>query len=217
MHQSVVPRVVGGIVVVAVGLCLTQTVAAGEEKFVSWADLARRHGWTDVTSGGPIIDGAPADPRCPGTQRSGGTFAFLCATEDGGRSWRRVFQAGTGLTYIRDFTRTSRVAGVVAISRDDEFPRTLRTGVFWTRDNGEHWYETTRIGPLVEHRAGRLFWRNPGGPLYEVRPWPPREAVRCPGFFAWHALDQRRRSDGNVCVGGPVNAGIRSIRVPARR
>lgn len=201
-------RILAGVVL---GTSLTASVAGAADKFVSWADPAHRHGWTDVTSGGPIVDGTPPDPRCPGTQRSEGTTAFLCTTEDAGRSWRRIFQAGRGLNYLRDFTGTSRGAGVVAISRDDRLPRTLRTGVFWTRDNGEHWYETTRIGPLVEHRAGRLFWRNPGGPLYEVRPWPPRERVRCPGFFAWHALDQRPRTNGNVCVGGRVNAGIRSI------
>lgn len=202
--------------IVALSLTLSSGAsgAAGREKFVSWADLGHRHGWTDVTSGGPRVEGAPPDPRCAGTQRSGGSFTFLCATENGGGSWQRIFQAGTGLTYIRDFTRTSRNAGVVAISRDDGLPRTLRSGVFWTRDNGKHWYETKRIGPLVEHRAGRLYWRNPGGPLYEVRPWPPRQEVRCPGFFAWHALDQRPRSSGNVCVGGRVDAGMRST--PAR-
>jgi hypothetical protein len=138
---------------------------------------------------------------------------FLCSTEDSGRSWHRIFQAGTGLNYLRDFTRTSKAAGVVSISREDALPRTLRTGVFWTRDNGEHWYETNRIGSLVEHRAGRLLWRNPGGPLYEVRPWPPRDVARCPGFFTWHALDQHQRRYGNICVGGLVNAGMRSVRV----
>jgi hypothetical protein len=186
---------------------------AAEEKFTSWADPAHQHGWTDVTSGGPIIQDAPPDPPCPGTQRSGGSIAFLCATENGGQSWRRIFQAGHGLIYLRGFTRTSRTAGVVAISRTDRLPRTLRNGVFWTRDNGAHWYETTRIGPLVHHDAGRLFWRNPGGPLYEVRPWPPREPVRCPGFLTWHALDQHPRAQGNICVGGRVNAGMRSIPV----
>lgn len=141
---------------------------------------------------------------------------FLCATENGGRSWRRVFQAGDGLTYLRDFARTSTKAGVVSVARDQPLPRTLRSGVFWTRDNGLHWYETSRIGPLVQHSAGGLFWRNPGGPLYEVRPWPPRGPVKCPGFFVNHALDQRKRGDGNICVGGRVNAGIHSTLAAAR-
>jgi hypothetical protein len=214
MEKLTMRPVIGILLVVALSLTLTTSGAEAEKKFVSWADVAHRYGWTDVTSGGPIVEGAPADPGCSGTQRSSGTIAFLCATENGGRTWRRVFQAGGGLSYLRDFTRTSKTAGVVAISRDDPWPRTLRTGVFWTRDDGEHWYETSRIGPIVMHRGSRLFWRNPGGPLYEVRPWPPRARVRCPGFFAWHALDQHPRSAGNVCVGGRVNAGIRSIRVP---
>jgi hypothetical protein len=102
-------------------------VAGAGKKFVSWADVAHRYGWTDVTSGGPIIKGAAPDPRCSGTQRSGGSIAFLCATEDGGQSWHRVFQAGGGLTYL--------------------------------------------------------------------------------------ALDQHRRSDGDICVGGRVNADIHSMLV----
>jgi hypothetical protein len=203
----VLRRPVGLVVLVTL---LGAGAADAQEKFVSWADQRHRHGWTTVTSGGPIEDGAAPDPRCRGTQRSTGTISFLCATEDAGRSWRRIFQAGHGLIFIRDFTRTSRTAGVVSISREDALPRTLRTGVFWTNDNGAHWYETTRIGPLVEHRRGRLFWRNPGGPLYEVTHWPPQALVTCPGILVWHAFDQRPRSDGNVCVGARVDAGLRS-------
>lgn len=203
--------------VVALACLLATEGAAADGKFVSWAGPGHRHGWTDVTSGGPAVQGAPPDPRCPGTQRSSGTVAFLCATGDGGRTWRRIFQAGHGLIRIRDFTRTSRTAGVVVISREDALPRTLRTGVFWTVDNGTHWYETTRIGPLVEHRGGRLFWRKPGGPLYAVSPWPPRAPARCPGVLAWHAFDQRARVDGNVCVGARVNAGMRSRPVASDR
>jgi photosystem II stability/assembly factor-like uncharacterized protein len=200
---------------VLVACVLAADGAAADGKFVSWADLQHRHGWTDVTSGGPAVEGAPPDPRCPGTQRSSGTIAFLCATENGGRTWRRIFQAGHGLIFLRDFARTSRRAGVVSISRADTLPRTLRTGVFWTNDNGAHWYETTRIGPLVHHHRGRLYWRHTGsGPLYEVRPWPPPTPVSCPGFLSWHAFDQRPRADGNVCVGGRVNAGMRSHLVP---
>jgi hypothetical protein len=163
-------------------------------KFITWADLGHRHGWTGVTSGGPIVQGAAPDPHCPGTQRSSGSIAFLCATDDGGKSWRRIFQAGAGLVFLRDFTRTSATAGVVSISREDQLPRTLRSGVFWTRDSGKHWYETTGIGTQVEHRANRLFWRSAQGVLYEVRPWPPRQPVRCPGFFAWHPFDQHPRT-----------------------
>jgi hypothetical protein len=124
-----------------------------------------------------------------------------------------MLQAGVGLIYLRDYTRTSRLAGVVSLPRDDALPRTLRSGVFWTRDNGAHWYETTRIGPLVEHRGGRLFWRRFGGPLYEVQPWPPTAPAHCPGFFTWHAFDQHPRATGNICVGGVVNGGMRSTLV----
>ena len=209
------PDVAGSARVLSVVLALATVGAAhgASGKFISWGDLQHQHGWTDVTSGGPIIEGAAPDPRCPGTQWRTRTTAFVCATEDGGRSWRPIFQGGHDLAYLRDYTRTSRLAGVVSLPRDDPLPRTLRSGVFWTRDNGAHWYETTRIGPLVEHRDGRLFWRSFGGPLYEVQPWPPRAPDRCPGFFTWHALDQHPRTNGNVCVGGVVNAGMRSTLV----
>jgi len=199
------------VALVLLALAVAGGALGADEKFISWADPAKRYGWTDVTSGGPIEEGAPPDPRCPGTQRSGGSVAFICATENGGGRWHRIFQAGLGLNYLRAFARTSPTAGVVSISRDDKLPRTLRTGVFWTIDNGKHWYETTVIGARVENSAGLLLWRDQGGRRYEVRPWPPVGRVKCPGFFAWHALDQRPRRDGNVCVGGRVNAGMRSV------
>jgi hypothetical protein len=200
------------VAVLALGLAVV--AAAEDENRISWADAAHQHGWAEVTSGGSGMEGEPPQPHCPGTQRSTGSIAFLCATENGGRSWRRIFRAGEGLMYLRGFTRTSLTAGVVAVSRDDALPRTLRSGVFWTSDNGAHWYETTKIGPLVESRGGRLFWRTLDDALYQVRPWPPRGAVKCPGFFAWHVIDQHPRATGNVCVGGTVNAGMVSTRVP---
>jgi photosystem II stability/assembly factor-like uncharacterized protein len=195
---------------VLLALALAGSAAGGNEKFISWADIAQRYGWTDVT-------GAARDPRCPGTQRGGGSAAFLCATENGGRSWHPIFQAGTGRTSLRGFARMSPSAGVVSISRNGKLPRTLRTGVFWTIDNGKHWYETTAIGPRVENSAGLLLWRDQAGRQFEVTHWPPAGRFKCPGFFAWHALDQHPRRGGNVCVGGRVNAGMRSVPVATPR
>lgn len=153
--------------------------------------------------------GAAPDVRCAGANRGSGS-TYICSTENGGRTWRRVFQ-GAWPDYFSAYVRTSRLAGVVALSRDDTLPRTLRNNVFWTRDNGEHWYETTRIGLHPAGRGRALYWlpRN-GRLLYQVRGWPPRQPVRCRGFFARHPRDQHPRRGGNVCVGAPVDAGMRA-------
>ena len=98
----------------------------------------------------------------------------------------------------------SRSAGVVSISPGAKLPRTLRTGVFWTRDNGKHWYETTKIGARVENSAGLLLWHDQGGRAYEVKAMAAeRPRSTCPGFFALaRATTSGRAADGNVCVGG---------------
>lgn len=207
MRRILILVLVTGALPVAVG------AAQPPEKYVSWADPAHRYGWTDVQGGPPTFAGDPEiDPFCRGA-RAGGTTSYVCATENGGRSWHRVFQAGNGLQYLLGYTRTSRTAGVASIGRDDR-PRTLRNAVFWTIDGGRHWYETTRIGRNVEGRGKRLFWTDRFGKrLYEVRPWPPARRPHCRGFFAWHPQDQRRRKDGSVCVGARENAGMRSYLV----
>jgi hypothetical protein len=102
------------------------------------------------------------------------------------------------------------------VSNTDSLPKTLRTGVFWTPDNGAHWYETTAIpfaaGVDVFHLGRHLYWSR-DEQRYEVRPWPPAATtLRCPGFLAWHPFDQHPRATGNVCVNGVANAGLRSHR-----
>lgn len=195
--------------VVSATLPVAIGAAQEPEKRVSWSDPSHRFGWIVVENGAPTFAGDPErDPFCRGARNGG--WMYVCSTEDGGRTWQRVFQAGNGLMYLLGYTRTSRTAGVVSIGRED-MPRTLRNGVFWTNDNGRHWYETTRIGRSVEGRGNRLFWSDRFGKrLYEVRPWPPIQRPRCGGLWAWHPQDQRRRKDGSVCVGARENAGMRS-------
>jgi hypothetical protein len=194
---------------VAVALPVAIGAAQEPEKRVSWSDASQRFGWIVVESGPPAFAGDPErDPSCRGARA--GAWMYVCSTEDGGRTWHSVFQAGNGLMYVLGYTRTSRNAGVVSIGRED-MPRTLRNGVFWTVDNGRHWFETTRIGRSFEGRDARLFWNDRSGRrLYQVHPWPPTRSPRCRGFFAWHPQDQRRRKDGSVCVGARENAGMRS-------
>ena len=177
---------------------------------ISWADDRHRFGWVEV---GSPSDPPPAEPRCRGARR-GTTEGYICATENGGRTWRRIFKAGEGLIYIADFTRTSLTSGIVAIGRESLPRRTLRNGVFWTRDNGRHWYETTRIGASTEGRGRLLFWISRSRHvLYQVQPWPPRVRVRCRGFFVRHAVAQRPQRGGNICVGSRHDAGMSSTRV----
>lgn len=197
---------------VAVALPVAIGSAQEPEKQVSWADRSHRFGWIVVERGPPTFAGDPdLDPPCRGARAD--AWMYVCSTENGGRSWHSVFQAGNGLMYVLGYTRTSRTAGVVSIGRED-MPRTLRNGVFWTNDNGRHWYETTRIGQGLEGRGSRLLWRDRRGKrLYEVRPWPPLRRPRCRGLWAWHPQDQRRRQDGSVCVGARENAGMRSYLV----
>jgi hypothetical protein len=197
-------------------LCVVSaTVPAGlasaqaRESRVSWADPAHQYGWTDATSGGPIVLDAAPDVPCRGANRGSGS-TYICSTENGGRTWRRVFQGGWP-DYFSAYVRTSRVAGLVALSREDSLPKTLRNNIFWTRDNGKHWYETTRIGLYSEGRGRSLYWLpRHGRVLYKVDGWPPRRPVRCPGFWVRHPRDQHPRRDGNICVGGPVNAEMRA-------
>jgi hypothetical protein len=212
-----VARVLGLLVAVVTPFGVGPATAPG--KTVSWADPSHTYGWTDVTREGPVIQGAAADPRCFGTNAGGGSTAYLCATEDGGTSWHRIFQAGRGFSWLGGYARTSSGAGLVTIGQSGRFPRTLRTGVFWTIDNGRHWFETTRIaGGIPDHdgakvggRGGELFWtESAGSVLYQLLGWPPRRIPKCEGFFTWHTLDQHARAAGNICVGAPSNAGLRS-------
>jgi hypothetical protein len=91
-------------------------IAAGSiapDKYISWADDAKRYGWTDVRRGGRINESVPADPACRGTNGGGGTTAYLCSTENGGATWHRIFRSGVGLSFLAGYLRTSRSAGVV--------------------------------------------------------------------------------------------------------
>jgi hypothetical protein len=200
------PLVVGGVLACVSGGLASSAIAP--EKYVSWADRGHRYGWTVVERGPPTFVGEPdLDPFCKGAT---GGWMYVCSTEDGGRTWHRVFQAGNGLMYLLGYTRTSRTAGVASIGRED-MPRTLRNGVFWTIDNGRHWFETTQIGRNVEGRGRNLYWTDRfSHRLYQVRPWPPRRNPRCRGFFSSHPQDQRPRRGGAVCVGARANAGMRS-------
>lgn len=68
----------------------------------------------------------------------------VCATEDGGRHWRKVFEVPGSIAVegkqILGYLRWSATAGVVSVNfasalSDSHFE-------FWTRDGGKHWWRT---------------------------------------------------------------------------
>ena len=121
----------------------------------------------------------------------------ICATDDGGRTWRTVFALGS---FLRDPVRTSALAGVVLAG---PYP-------FWTRDGGRTWLQMERppapdpglpdpTPPSYQGRATLLFLHYGGRTLYRVVPWPPPAAAPCV---------RRRASDPDVCGIPPANGGL---------
>jgi hypothetical protein len=163
----------------------------------SWLDA--RHAWApNYASHWPCADAHPAS----GDSR-------VCATEDGGKTWRTIFHGGN---YVFDVARTSLTTGIVS------------TGAYghsewWTRDGGTHWYATGAIydgpepigsakGPLnFRGRDHTLFWvRNLGDTIWRVRPWPPVPPPSCDGTWSWSLdVESDASPDGDICVARPTD------------
>ena len=107
----------------------------------SWIDS--EHGWRR------------SGPEC-GAE---GPRVALCATDDGGASWRATFRAKA----IGRIAMTSAAAGIVRAG----------TRTYWTRDGGSHWTATPAIGSVFGGSAGLVFAAD-GPHLYRLSPWPPR-------------------------------------------
>ena len=137
----------------------------------SWPDTL--HGWARWSGG------LGCTPR-----------ADLCATDDGGATWRGIFKGA-----IDQFVRTSVRAGVVSL--DDG-------SVFWTRDGARHWYRTTRIFGRFTG-AGKYLFATSGADLYRVTPWPPRGRARC---RTWRVVAGDARTSSTVCAAGVANAAM---------
>jgi hypothetical protein len=124
----------------------------------------------------------------------------VCATENGGATWRGIFNGGT---FIFGVVRTSRTAGVVSTGRQ-------ASARFWTRDNGHHWYRSSRIGREFQGSGDYLFWTDLSATLHRVKPWPPTGTAKCRGFWTAAAFDTEPAKGGNVCSGPAVDARMRS-------
>ena len=174
--------------------------APSAKRWISWSDA--RHGWVPNHAAFSCTDAHPEAVW-------GGT---VCATENGGRTWRTIFRGGN---YVMVALRTSTRAGVVSTGAHGHTQ-------FWTRDNGRHWFASDVIAgdrtlgappPLIVGRANHLYWAALGGATgYRGPPWPPTGEATCEdGTWAWSAFmldtaDPR----GNHCQGPPVEAGMRS-------
>ena len=123
--------------------------------------------------------------------------AELCATENGGKSWHGIWLGFGG--EIEQYARTSAHAGLFV----------NRSSVWWTRDNGRHWFQTDLVpGTPWIARTDSIIGQS-GLSLVRVRPWPPRGRARCPRRFVNGALPGAKSTfPRNVCV-AVVNAGMR--------
>ena len=192
-------RIVRRTVGTGVAVALLFGLAGSQAGAGSWADPLHRWG------------------ACPkgATTYSGSS---LCATEDGGRTWRPIFYGGN---YTSTVVRTSIDAGIISSGAYGH-------GEWWTRDNGGHWYPTDVMhvppppggfdgfdsqSPMAAAEGGRLYWgAYPHQTIYEVEGWPPTGEVACAGQWGDSfrgQVDGRR----NICFGPAVDAGMRSVPV----
>jgi hypothetical protein len=127
------------------------------------SEAIRGISWADSQHG--WMSGCSLDDTC------------VLSTENGGRTWHRI-----GSFEVEGLVRTSARGGLVfELGR----PGPL---VWWTRDNGRHWYEATHS--LVRGEPvgnGRFLFSQTRSSIFQVRPWPPRG--RAPGrcrFCVWN-------------------------------
>jgi hypothetical protein len=210
MRRAVVAALVGFMALGSAGAAST----AFRPRGTSWLDA--RHAWApNYASRWPCSDARP--PR-------GASDSRVCATDDGGKTWRTIFHGGN---YVFDVARTSLTTGIVS------------TGAYghsewWTIDGGAHWYSTGVVydGPEpigsakgLPHFRGRghtLFWmRTFGDTIWRIAPWPPIPPPSCDGTWSWSLdLDYDASPDGNICVGQAVDGDMRStpaLVLPGRR
>lgn len=101
----------------------------------------------------------------------------VLSTENGGRTWHRI-----GSFEVEGLVRTSARAGLVF---EYGHPGPL---IWWTRDNGRHWYQATSA--LVRGEpvgSGRFLFSQTRRSIFQVRPWPPRMRAprRCRSGCVW--------------------------------
>jgi hypothetical protein len=107
----------------------------------------------------------------------------LAATEDGGRTWRLIFDYCGA---ISGFVHTGPRAGMVVCDEDT---------YFWTTDNGLHWVSPASIGPARDFEGhGSYFYFSDAHGLKRVQPWPPGVAEhRC-------RVEPQKQRYGSICL-----------------
>src|SRR5438552_18647577 len=97
MRRAVVAALAGALAFGSAGAAST----AFRPRGASWLDA--RHAWApNYWSYWPCADAHPPH---------GASDSRVCATEDGGKTWRAIFHGGN---YVFDLARTSLTAGIVS-------------------------------------------------------------------------------------------------------
>ena len=87
------------------------------------------------------------------------------ASDDGGKTWRRIYPSAA----VR-VVRTSATSGLIAVGSPAPACNCATRRLF-TRNGGKTWEQTARVGPGFDGRGGDLYWWDATG-LYRVDHWP---------------------------------------------
>jgi hypothetical protein len=210
MRRAVVAALAGFLALASAGAAST----AFRPRDASWLDA--RHAWAPNN----FDRWACIDDHLP----RGVSGSRVCATEDGGQTWRSIFHGGN---YVFGVARTSLTTGIVSTGG-------YTHSEWWTVDRGGHWYSTgvvydgpEPIGsakgkPIFRGRGHTLFWmRSLGDTIWRIAPWPPVPPPSCNGTWSWSLdLEYDASPDGNICVAPPIDGELRSTQafvLPGRR
>jgi hypothetical protein len=133
-----------------------------------------------------------ADARRGWQSRETGVWA----TEDGGRTWRRIHAAPA-----ERVVRTSAAAGLISVGASPTACN-CRTRQLWTRDGGRTWRPAGNVGPFFAGRGARMVaWRD--RTVLRVA-WPPAGTgplrLEPLASFDERVADAKPLPDGTVAV-----------------
>jgi hypothetical protein len=128
-----------------------------------------RHGFREPTATGPSLAATPrvraytswSDKQHGWQSRGSGVYS----TDDGGKSWRRIFA-----TYAQRVLRLGPARGVISVGTGS-VSCNCRERQLWTADGGRTWHETRALGPDFTGVGSTLYsW---AGNQVRRASWPP--------------------------------------------